>query len=147
MTIPTVVNGRLTCTSSRAIAGTLRIEIEDNGSTVSGRASAQATQTETSRVGPAPCERNAGGATPTDTWSFTPTISGSAATLTFDQQTTSTSGALGLNRGTQRLRFTGVLTGGIITGVLTYEQTLSGVGDQGTTFTENASTTMSVTVR
>lgn len=119
----------------------------NNGGTVSGQASAQATQTETSRVGPQQCERNAGGATPTETWSFTPPISGSAANLTFDQQKTSTGGALGLNHGTQRLRFTGVLNGGIITGVLTYEQTLSGVGDQGTTFTENASTTMSVTVR
>jgi len=147
MSIPTVVNGSLTCTSHRAIAGTLRIEMTNNSGTVSGQASAQATQTETSRVGPSQCERNAGGATPTETWSFAPSISGSAANLTFDQETTSTGGALGLNRGTQRLRFRGVLNGGIITGVLTYDQTLSGVGDQGTTFTENASTTMSVTVR
>ena len=147
MTIPTVVNGSLTCTSSRAISGTLRLEIEDKSGAVSGQASAQARQTETSRIGPPECERNGGGATPTETWSFTPTIGGSAAHLTFDQLTTSTSGALGLNRGTQRLQFAGVLNAGVVTGVLTYEQTLSGVGGQGTTFTENASTTMAVTIR
>ena len=147
MVIPTIVNGTLTCTSTRAISGTLRIVMEEKAGVVSGQASAEASQSETSRVGPAQCERNAGGATPTQSWSFSPAVSGSAASVTFDQLTTSTSGAAGLNRGTQRLRFAGALNGGVITGVLTYEQTLSGVGDQGTTFTENAATTMSVTVR
>lgn len=147
MVIPTIVNGTLTCTSNRAISGTLRMVVQENGGVVSGQATAQATQSETSRVGPSQCERNAGGATPTESWSFSPPVSGSAASVTFDQLTTSTSGALGLNRGTQRLRFAGALNGGVITGVLTYEQTLAGVGDQGTTFTENAATTMSVTVR
>ena len=131
--------GPYTCTSTRAVTGTLKLELEDQGGTLHGRFEAKADQPEIARTGI--CEGAVGGQ---PQWASNGDVSATAANLTFSQTTDTSAGG---NRGSQTVAFSGTLSGGVVSGTLSYDSTLTGAAGGGSGFVERASMTYQVTAR
>ena len=132
--------GPYTCTSTRAVTGTLKLVVEDEqGGMLHGRFEAKADQPEIARSGI--CEGAVGGQ---PQWASNGDVSTTAANLTFSQTTDTSAGG---NRGSHTVTFSGTLSGGVVSGTLSYNSTLTGAGGGGSGFTETASMTYQVTAR
>ena len=138
----TQTSGTSTCVSTRAIVGTLRIQLRDGNTT--GTADTDGSQTEVSFTQSPTCS-------PVSTVPFNNggSVTGGPANLTFSTQTSFTGpvpSGNGSVTATNTLAFSGRFEGGAITGTLTY--TLATRGNNGTTeIAGNGSTTMAVTLR
>ncbi len=138
----TQTSGSSTCVSTRAIVGTLTIQLRDGNST--GSAGTDGSQTEVSFTQSPTCS-------PVSTVPFNNNglpVTGGPATLAFSTQTSFTgpTPSGGSVTATNTLAFSGRFEGGAITGTLTY--TLATRGNSGTNdIAGNGSTTMAVTLR
>ncbi len=138
----TQTSGTSTCVSTRAIVGTLTMQLRDGNTT--GSAGTDGSQTEVSFTQSPTCS-------PVSTVPFNNggLVTGGPANLTFSTQTSSTGPVVSGNGSvtvTNTLSFSGRFEGGAITGTLTY--TLATRGNNGSNdIAGNGSTTMSVTLR
>jgi hypothetical protein len=143
VTAGTNSQGAYGCQSTRDVSGTVKLELTDNGSSVSGRAEVTATETEIARTISEFC----GGLVGTTGWTFTPSITGTAATVAFSDQTSSGGNNSGATTNqTQNVAFTGALSNNVVTGTITYSVLLVGQGP-GHSWTETASMTLPLTLR
>jgi hypothetical protein len=127
----------LTCTFIRALSGSMKVTLEESNATVTGRAETAVTETETGRTGPQTCNVGSGGP-----------VFGNL-TNSFNFPVTGTPGNLaGSEVGTPyTLRFSGALSGGVISGTVTYAIANQGSNPDGGTNNQNGSTTFPVTLR
>lgn len=139
----TQTSGSSSCVSTRAIAGTLRIQLRDGNT--AGTANTDGSQSEVSFTQSPTCS-------PVSTVPFTNNglpVSGGPANLAFSTQssfTAPTPSGGGSVTSTTSLAFSGRLEGGAITGTLTYTLATRG-NNLGNDITGNGSTTFAVTLR
>lgn len=137
--------GSITCSYMHALSGTLKITLEQSSGPATGRGEAAVVSMDAGVSGP-----NCGGSGPGGgnlTNSFQCTVTGTTASLECAETRTSTSGN---SASTHTFRFSGGLSGGVISGTVTY-----GINGQGSganaggsfTTTHTSSTTFPVTLR
>ena len=128
--------GFQTCTNTFALSGTLTLTLEQSGDNVTGNASVSGLETETAHGGPTPCPSKGNIQMLQDA-----AVNSSVSNLQFSKANV-TPGSFAT---TVSDSFTGVLSGGTITGTLTWSRSGNGT-TQGNSVTSNATTTMSVTL-
>lgn len=135
----TQTSGNLTCDSTRALAGTLTITLEDG--TANGKASVTGTYSEISFTP---------SCSPIGTQSqlsFGGDVMGTPAALAFAEQRSFTSTTPATVTSTTGVSFTGALSGGVITGSLAYTESTNGVGTGGNVISGRGNVVMPVTLR
>ena len=128
--------GTFPCTNTYTFSGTLSVQIDKAGA-ATGSAHIIGTQKETAKSSGASCQLK--GDLPI---SWAPTLSGTASDIHFADHYVSTNGAYAVTNTTS---FAGTLSGGVVTGSLSF--TVAGSGTIGTSsIVQNWSSTMSVTL-
>jgi hypothetical protein len=138
---PSGVTTTTTCQNTFKVQGSLVIEFDrDSDGTVEGRARVNDIgRTETALSGPAGCAHQP--SVPANTWQAAVTGSESDFRFRSEQITSATGGSL-----TNTVEFSGVLTGGVLTGALTFR--VSGQGSEaGNAVALSGSTTVSITLQ
>jgi hypothetical protein len=130
------------CVSTRAITGTFNIRlVEEPGGSVRGDLVIEGTQSEVARSCP-----SGGSGFPTTPIRYNGNISGTASNFTWSfSNTASSTGATSTNVVIE-VSFTGALSGGVITGTLTYSETANGQNEGGA-FGGKGTGTFPVTLR
>ncbi len=141
--VSTVVGG-FTCVITRTITGTMKINLDAQSATsVSGRGEISGTDAVSSQT----CD----GPTHTDMFSNSFAITGTPQSLGFrDQQTETRPADFDPSQSvtaTRLLSFQGVLSGGVITGTLVFDERSETIGGRGGIVRETAAGTFSVTLR
>jgi hypothetical protein len=132
------------CTYVRALSGSITLTLEQSSGPASGEGEATVTTTDLSASAPN-CGSGPGGGNLTNT--FDCSVTGTTDSLECVERRTDTSGT---QTSTYTLAFAGSLSGGVITGTVTYGLAGQGSGSNaGGSFTTvfNGSTTMPVTLR
>jgi len=132
------------CQSTRAVNGTVTMELLEGNGAVTGTASVTASEAQIALTGsPGLC----GGSVGTTGWGFKAAVTGTPANLAFSQQVASGGNNAGVvTNQTQTVAFTGALAGGGVTGPMSYGVVLVGQGVSHS-WTEKASMTVPLTLR
>jgi hypothetical protein len=136
--IVVTTSGNNTCTSTRALTGTLTIHVGQNpDGTVTGTGSTSGTQTEVERT--AFCSN-----LPTVPFNWGGDLSGSASSFGYTHRTSVTGD---ISTSTNEFIFTASLSGGVVSGTISFTQTQSGQGTGGNVISGRGTTTFAVTLR
>ena len=158
LSVPVTFVGRVnaTCTSTRALSGTLALTLERvSTDAVAGQWQAKGPQTEIAQTGGAGCTPNPRQGLSIDLGG---SVTGTPGSLSFNAQLTDTgisteqSGARSTTTVTRAWSFSGVLSGGVITGTMTYSETIQGTafdasGAVASTFSGSGTAMFSVSLR
>lgn len=137
-------SGGLICDFTRALTGTVTVQLEDGAAT--GSAGVSGTSTTIAVTASPNCQ--AGGS---QSISFQANASGAPSAIVFAQvqSNTTTTPTEGGSTGTttNEMNFSGSLSGGVITGTLTITNTANGVGSGGNVIISRGTAAMPVTLR
>lgn len=129
----------LTCLYTHAFSGTMNVKLQQTNGTATGEAQSTGTDMTIGAAGGPNC----GGSGPSNFMFVRCAVTGSPGNLACSEQNTSTSGS---RTSTATYRFSGALSGGVISGMVTFAFTGQSSFANGSA-TDSASTTFSVTLR
>ena len=140
-TVTTSIGGSTTCVSTRAVSGSVKIDLDDNDA--SGSFELDGTVRETGVTGSALCSPLGNG----QGVDYRGSVSGGPNNLTFTAQSSHTGTTPATVTATDTWLFAGAVSGDAITGTLTYTHGTRGTGANQSVITGNGSATFPVTLR